>query len=76
MNFDYAIGCLQENIRVLEENVREWERDSDPHATNKPRAEFSRDKIGQMEKAIEILQTAGRRATNRKDTYEDPKIDG
>jgi hypothetical protein len=55
MNFDYAIDCLQERSRLLGENVKEWERESDPHATNKPRAEFALNKIAELEEAIEVL---------------------
>ena len=55
MTFDHTIEVLQEKNRLFTENVAEWERDSDPHATNKPRAEFARARIAEFEAAIEIL---------------------
>ena len=61
MNFDYAIDCLQERVRVLESNVTEWERENDPHAINKPRADFARARIEELEACIELLQREERK---------------
>jgi hypothetical protein len=61
MNFDYAIDCLQERVRLLESNVTEWERENDPHAINKPRADFARNKIKELEAGIELLQKETRK---------------
>lgn len=53
--FVYAIDALRDKAQLLEQNVREWERESDPHAINKPRADFAREKIVELEAAIEVL---------------------
>jgi gas vesicle protein len=56
MNFDYTTGLLREQLRRLQENVAEWENEIDRNAINKPRLEFVRKKIEELEKAIEILE--------------------
>lgn len=58
MNFDHTIDGLRRDIDLLIENVAEWERDSDPHAINKPRAEFARARIAEKEAAVALLESA------------------